>query len=243
MTASPPPLDAQSSPEAVGRPGAGALLVEQMGEAGQRREKRRDVRPLLRLWPYLMQHRMDALIAGFWLLGSTAASLALTATARGAIDHGFENGGRDINRWFLFLGLNAVILGVATAVRYFYVTKTGERMVADLRKALFDRILTLDPAFFAKMRTGEVLSRLTTDIALVETLLTTSVSFALRNFLTLIGGVILLFIVSPKLTAMVLLTAPLLIAPIFLFGRSVRKLTVRSQDRFANAVGFAGESV
>ena len=243
MTASPPTYDASSTAEAAGRPGAGAILAEQMGDAGERREKRKDVRPLLRLWPYLMQHRLDALIAGFWLLGSTAASLALTATARGAIDHGFENGGADINRWFLFLGLNAVILGVATAVRYFYVTKTGERMIADLRKSLFDRILTLDPSFFAKMRTGEVLSRLTTDIALVETLLTTSVSFALRNFLTLIGGVILLFIVSPKLTALVLLTAPVLIAPIFLFGRSVRKLTVRSQDRFANAVGFAGESV
>ncbi len=243
MTASPPNYDAPSTAEAAGRPGAGAILAEQMGDAGERREKRKDVRPLLRLWPYLMQHRLDALIAGFWLLGSTGASLALTATARGAIDHGFENGGADINRWFLFLGLNAVILGVATAVRYFYVTKTGERMIADLRKGLFDRILTLDPSFFAKMRTGEVLSRLTTDIALVETLLTTSVSFALRNFLTLIGGVILLFIVSPKLTALVLLTAPVLIAPIFLFGRSVRKLTVRSQDRFANAVGFAGESV
>ena len=243
MTATPPTYDAPSTPEAAGRPGAGALLVEQMGEAGERRQKRKDIRPLFRLLPYLMQHRMDALIAGFWLLGSTAASLALTATARGAIDHGFENGGRDINRWFLFLGLNAVILGVATAVRYFYVTKTGERMIADLRKSLFDRILTLDPSFFATMRTGEVLSRLTTDIALVETLLTTSVSFALRNFLTLIGGIILLFVVSPKLTALVLLTAPVLIAPIFLFGRSVRKLTVRSQDRFANAVGFAGESV
>jgi len=243
MSTPPPTPDAYSSTEAVGRPGAGAVLVEQMGDAGERREKRKDVRPLLRLWPYLMQHRLDALIAGFWLLGSTAASLALTATARGAIDHGFENGGRDINRWFLFLGLNAVILGVATAVRYFYVTKTGERMIADLRKALFDRILTLDPAFFARMRTGEVLSRLTTDIALVETLLTTSVSFALRNFLTLLGGVALLFVVSPKLTGLVLLTAPLLMAPIFLFGRSVRKLTVRSQDRFANAVGFAGESV
>ncbi|ADL00730.1 ABC transporter transmembrane domain-containing protein [Brevundimonas subvibrioides] len=229
--------------EAAGRPGAGALLVEQMGEAGGRRAKGRNIRPLLRLWPYLIRHRLNALFAMFWLLGSTAASLALTGTARGAIDHGFENGGQDINRWFLILGLNAVLLGVATAVRYFYVTKTGERVVADLRKALFDRILTLDPSFFAKMRTGEVLSRLTTDIALVETLLTTSVSFALRNFLTLLGGVALLFIVSPKLTGLVLLTAPILIAPIFIFGRSVRKLTVRSQDRFANAVGFAGESV
>lgn len=229
--------------EAAGRPGAGAILVEQIGEAKQRRAKGRSVRPLLRLWPYLMRHRLNALFAMFWLLGSTAASLALTGTARGAIDHGFENGGQDINRWFLILGLNAVALGVATAVRYFYVTKTGERVVADLRKALFDRILTLDPSFFAQMRTGEVLSRLTTDIALVETLLTTSVSFALRNFLTLLGGIALLFVVSPKLTGLVLLTAPILIAPIFIFGRSVRKLTVRSQDRFANAVGFAGESV
>jgi len=239
-----PPRDSMTGQaEAAGRPGAGAILVEQIGEAKQRREKGRSVKPLLRLWPYLMRHRLNALFAMFWLLGSTAASLALTGTARGAIDHGFENGGQDINRWFLILGANAVLLGVATAVRYFYVTKTGERVVADLRKGLFDRILTLDPSFFAAMRTGEVLSRLTTDIALVETLLTTSVSFALRNLLTLIGGVALLFVVSPKLTGLVLLTAPILIAPIFVFGRSVRKLTVRSQDRFANAVGFAGESV
>jgi ATP-binding cassette subfamily B protein len=225
------------------RPGAGAVLIEQLGEAGQRRGRSRNVKPLLRLWPYLVRHRLDAVIAMFWLLASTAASLGLTATARGAIDHGFENGGRDIDRWFLFLGANAVALGIATAVRYFYVTKTGERVIADLRTGLFDRILTLDPSFFARMRTGEVLSRLTTDIALVETLLTTSISFALRNVLTLVGGVVLLFVVSPKLTGLVLLTVPLLVAPIFIFGRQVRRLTVRSQDRFANAVGFAGESV
>ena len=229
--------------DAHGRPGAGALLAEQMGEAGQRREKRRDVRPLGRLLPYLMQHKLDALIAVFWLLMSTAASLGLTATARGAIDQGFENGGAHINRWFLVLGANALFLGFATAVRYFYVTKTGERMIADMRTGLFGRILTLDPSFYATMRTGEVLSRLTTDIALVETLLTTSISFALRNFLTLIGGTVLLFVVSPKLTGLVLLIAPVLLGPVFLFGRTVRKLTVASQDRFAHAVGFAGESV
>jgi len=123
------------------------------------------------------------------------------------------------------------------------VTKTGERMIADMRTGLFGRILTLDPSFYATMRTGEVLSRLTTDIALVETLLTTSISFALRNFLTLIGGTVLLFVVSPKLTGLVLLIAPVLLGPVFLFGRTVRKLTVASQDRFAHAVGFAGESV
>ncbi|QDH73832.1 ABC transporter transmembrane domain-containing protein [Brevundimonas sp. M20] len=226
-----------------GRPGAGALLAEQMSEAGDRREKRRDVRPLARLLPYALKHKGHMAMAAFWLILSTVASLSLTAAARGAIDHGFENGGAQLNLWFLLLGGNALFLGVATAVRYFYVTKTGERVVADLRKGLFDRILTLDPAFYARIRTGEVLSRLTTDIALVETLMTTSVSFALRNFLTLIGGIILLFVVSPKLTGLVLLVVPLLLGPIFLFGRRVRKLTVATQDRFANAVGFAGESV
>ncbi len=226
-----------------GRPGAGAVLIEQLGEAGQRREKRRDIRPLGRLLPYAMRHKGHLAMAALWLILSTAASLALTASARGAIDNGFDNDGSQLNLWFLLLGANALFLGLATAVRYYFVTKTGERVIADLRKGLFRRILTLDPAFYAAMRTGEVLSRLTTDIALVETLLTTSVSFALRNFLTLIGGTVLLFVVSPKLTGMVLLVVPLLLGPIFLFGRRVRKLTVASQDRFANAVGFAGESV
>lgn len=239
--------DATANPDAAadirGRPGAGAQLAEQMGEAGERRPRRRDVRPLGRLVPYAMRHKGHVAMAGVWLILSTSASLALTAAARGAIDNGFENGGAQLNLWFLLLGANALFLGFATAVRYYFVTKTGERVVADLRKGLIGRILTLDPAFYASMRTGEVLSRLTTDIALVETLLTTSVSFALRNFLTLVGGTILLFVVSPKLTGLVLLVVPILLGPIFLFGRTVRKLTVASQDRFANAVGFAGESV
>ncbi|NWE52717.1 ABC transporter transmembrane domain-containing protein [Brevundimonas sp. P7753] len=238
-----PSASPEASSAARGRPGAGALLVEQMDEAGGKRAKTRNIKPLARLLPFMMRHRLDAGIAGLWLVFSTAASLGLTATARGAIDNGFENGGRDINTWFLILGANALILGLATAFRYFYVTKTGERVIADLRTALFQRILTLDPVFFAHMRTGEVLSRLTTDIQLVDTLLTTSVSYALRNFFTLIGGVILLFFVSPKLTGFVLLIVPILIVPLFIFGRQVRKLTVKSQDTFANAVGFAGESV
>lgn len=226
-----------------GRPSAGALLADQMSEAGAKRAKRRDIRPLARLIPFAMRHKGHALMAVFWLLLSTAASLGLTALARGAIDHGFEAGGANLNIWFLLLGANALFLGLATAARYYFVTRTGERVIADVRKGLFGRILTLDPSFYAHMRTGEVLSRLTTDIALIETLMTTSISYALRNFLTLIGGVALLFFVSPKLTGFVLLIVPFLLGPIFIFGRKVRKLTVASQDRFANAVGFAGESV
>ena len=241
MTDAAPPAPAR--PEAYGRPGAGALLMEQMDEAGGKRAKTRNIKPLARLVPYAMRHKGHAALAALWLLASTAASLGLTAMARGAIDHGFENGGRDLDLWFLLLGANALFLGLATAARYFYVTRTGERVIADVRKGLFGRILTLDPSFYTHMRTGEVLSRLTTDIALVETLMTTSISYALRNLLTLIGGVALLFFVSPKLTGLVLLIVPLLIVPLFVFGRRVRKLTVASQDRFANAVGFAGESV
>ena len=225
------------------RPGPGAVLADAMREGADRRARRRDIRPLARLIPFLVRHWGSALIAGVWLLVSTAASLGLTVTSRGAIDNGFENGGADLDVWFLILGANAVGLGLATAFRYFYVTKTGERMIADMRQAVFARVMGLDPAFFTNMRTGEVLSRLTTDIQLVDTLLTTAVSYALRNLLTLIGATILLFIVSPKLTGMVMLATPLLIGPLFLFGRKVRTLTVESQDRFAGAVGFAGESV
>ncbi|MFN3836927.1 MAG: ABC transporter transmembrane domain-containing protein [Brevundimonas sp.] len=244
QTASAPSANRASGLASVeGRPSAGALLADQMSEAGAKRAKRRDIRPLARLIPFAMRHKGHAFMAVFWLLLSTAASLGLTALARGAIDHGFEAGGANLNIWFLLLGANALFLGLATAARYYFVTRTGERVIADVRKGLFGRILTLDPSFYAHMRTGEVLSRLTTDIALVETLMTTSISYALRNFLTLIGGVALLFFVSPKLTGFVLLIVPFLLGPIFIFGRRVRKLTVASQDRFANAVGFAGESV
>ncbi len=225
------------------RPSQGAVLIEQMGDAGKKREQSRDVRPLGRLWPFLMRHKVSAILAGFWLVVSTLASLGLTVTARGAIDQGFADGGSNLTFWFLLLAGNAVLLALATASRYYFVTKTGERMIADLRQALFGRVLTLDPAFYVKMRVGEVVSRLTTDIQLIDTLLTTSISYALRNMFTLAGAVVLLSIVSPKLTGFVLLLVPVLIVPLFLFGRIVRRLTVKSQDSFAGAIGFASESL
>ncbi|WP_298125042.1 ABC transporter transmembrane domain-containing protein [Brevundimonas sp.] len=234
---------ASAAPDSDSRPGAGAQLAERLAEAGERRARSKDLRPLMRLWPYAVRHAGAAAMAGVWLILSTTASLGLTVTARGAIDQGFENDGARLNLWFGVLAANALFLGLATAVRYFYVTKTGERIVADLRSGLFRRVLTLDPAYYARVRTGEVLSRLTTDVSLVETLLTTSVSYSLRNVLTLVGATALLFFVSPKLTGLVLLVVPVLIVPLFLFGRVVRKLTVATQDRFADAVGLAGESV
>jgi ATP-binding cassette subfamily B protein len=137
----------------------------------------------------------------------------------------------------------ALVLAAATALRFFFVTRLGERVVADLRRALYGHTLKLDPAFFLKTRTGEVLSRMTTDITIVEQLVGTSVSVALRNILSLIGGLGYMAVVSPKLAGFIVLMVPVILAPIFLLGRNVRKLSVSAQDKFADAVGYAGESL
>jgi len=233
-----------ADPAASGRPGAGAQLAASISAEGERRERQRDLRPLAHLLPFVRNHVSDALIAFFFLLLSTAASLGLTGAARVVVDRGFNSGQtEELNRTFLLLGAVALGLGVATAMRYFYVTKLGERVIADLRGALYRHVLTLDQAYFLKIRTGEVLSRLTTDITLVEGLLSSSASIALRNILMMIGALALLVFVSPRLTGFVVLLAPLIIAPMFLFGRQVRKLSITTQEQFAEAVGYAGENL
>jgi ATP-binding cassette subfamily B protein len=229
---------------AEGRPSSGPLLAEQLADAAKRRPKRRDVRPLRRILPYLVKHKWDGFLAALFLLGSTASGLIVTAVVRQLVDKGFKDGTpQAINQWFVVIAFVSVGAALASALRYFYVSKVGERVVADIRKDLYAHVLNLDPSFFLKMRTGEVLSRLTTDIQIVDTLLTSSISIALRNLLGLIGALALLAAVSLKLTGLVLVLLPVIIAPIFLFGRLVRELTIRTQDRFAEAVGFAGESL
>lgn len=230
---------------APGRPSAGQTLAQNLAEAADRRGRSRNVGALRRLAPFVAAHWGDAALSGVFLLASTSATLGLSGAIRLLVDHltRAQATGGSVDRWFLLIGGVALALAVATALRYFFVTKLGERVVADLRKAAYAHILTLDPAFFLKTRTGEVLSRLTTDIAIVESLLATSISVALRNLLTLIGAVVLLAIVSPKLTGLVLLSFPVVLAPLFLFGRRVRKLTTTTQDQFAGAVGYAGESL
>ncbi|HEX6859759.1 MAG TPA: ABC transporter transmembrane domain-containing protein [Caulobacteraceae bacterium] len=230
--------------EAKGRPGAGAELAASLAEAAQRRPKTRNIRPLGNLLPFLRRHWRDAALATFFLLLSTSATLGITGAARVVVDRGFHEGtSAALNRTFLLLGAVAVGLALATALRFYFVSRLGERVVADLRQGLYGHILKLDPGFFAKVRTGEVLSRMTTDITIVENMVGTSASVALRNFLTLVGATIMLAVVSPRLTFFVMLLAPVIIAPMFLIGRRVRKLSANAQDRFADAVGFAGESL
>jgi ATP-binding cassette subfamily B protein len=241
MTDAPPPV---APPPVEGRPSSGAVLAEQIADAARGRGKRRDLTPLRGLVPHMMAHKGDQFLAITFLLFATATTLMLSKGLQLLIDKGIASHSTTaINRWFGVLALIALASAIATALRYFYVTKVGERVIADLRQALYAHILTLDPAFFLKTRIGEVLSRMTTDIAIVETLVSSAVSIALRNVLGLVGAFIMMALVSLKLTGWVLLLLPVVLAPMFIIGRIVRQLTTRTQDRFAEAVGLAGESL
>jgi ATP-binding cassette subfamily B protein len=240
--------DSSGLPHVEGRPTPGAALAQEISENAARRGRSRNVRALSRLLPFVGAHRLDAIAAGIFLTTAAAASLGLTGAVRMLVDHltgvqGAHATAHSIAPWFWLLGGVAVALALSSALRYFFVTKLGERIVADLRKATYAHILTLDPAFFLATKTGEVLSRLTTDIQIVESLLSTSISVALRNLLMLIGGLGYMIVVSPHLTGLVLLIFPFVLAPLFLFGRRVRKLTASTQDQFAQAIGHAGETL
>ncbi|MDP1631423.1 MAG: ABC transporter transmembrane domain-containing protein [Caulobacter sp.] len=225
-----------------GRPGAGAELAQSLTEAAARRPRSRDVRNLGHLLPFIRAHWRHAAAAAFFLLFSTGATLSMTAAARLIVDRGFASM-EGLNRYFLIGAAVVLVLALATASRFYFITVLGERVVADLRKGVYRHVLTLDASHFLTMRTGEVLSRMTTDVTIIENLVGSSASIALRNILTLVGATVLLAIVSPRLTLFVMLLAPLIIIPMFLFGRRVRALSTRTQDRFAEAVGLAGESL
>jgi ATP-binding cassette subfamily B protein len=228
----------------AGRPSAGALLAESLAQSADRRERRRDLRPLAALWPFVRAHRSAAIPAAIFLIISTSASLGISGAARLVVDHGLgAHTYAALNRTALVAAGVVGVLAVATALRFYFISRLGERVVADLRKAIYDHVLTLDQAYFLKTRTGEVLSRLTTDLTIVEGMVGSSASVALRNALSLIGSITLLAWVAPRYTIYVVLLAPLILGPLFFFGRRVRKLSTTAQDRFADAVGYAGESL
>ena len=230
--------DAASGPAAAeGRPTSGVVLMADIAAAKSKREKSRDLRPLRRLLPLIARHWPLALTATLFLLMSTAATLGVTGAFRLAIDHGFTLSD------FLIAVAVALFLAVGTAARFYFVTRLGERVVADLRRAVYDHLLTLDQTWFMTVRTGEVLSRMTTDMAIVESMAGVSMSMLLRNVLTMIGAVLVMASVSVKLTLGVAAVIPIVLVPLFVFGRRVRGLSVRAQDRFADAVGYAGESL
>ena len=208
------------------------------------RPKSRSVAPLRAILPFLRPYR-GFILAGFIaLLCSSTATLILPFFARGLIDHGFSaQEAGEVGRYFLAFVAAAAVLGVSSATRFYFVTWLGERVTADIRKAVFGNVLGLTPAFFEITRTGEVLSRLTADTSLVQTVVGSSASVALRKLVNLSGGVFLMFFTSLKLTLLVLGAVLVIMLPLIGFGRWVRTLSRTSQDRIADTSARASETL
>jgi ATP-binding cassette subfamily B protein len=194
------------------------------------------------LLPFLRPHRgLLALWLGA-LAASSSATLMLPVAVKHMIDQGFSSGG-SVDRWFALLFAVAVLLALATAARFYFVSLLGERVVADLRRSLYGHLLSLDQTFFEKTRTGELLSRLSADTELLRSVVGSTVSVALRSIVTFAGSAVMLAITSPRLAGIALLGIPLVVLPMALSGRKVRGVAKDSQDRVADANARAGETL
>ncbi len=206
------------------------------------RELSKRVGSLRALGPFLRPYRAMVIAAGLALVLTASVSLILPLAVRRVVD-GFNQGAALLDQYFLAaLGI-AAALAVGTGARYYFVTRLGERVVADIRKAVFDRVIGMSPAFFEKILTGEVLSRITTDTTLVLSVIGSSASVALRNMLILAGGLVALLLTSGKLTGLVVLLVPVVIVPIIVFGRRLRSQGRDNQDWIAASSGNASEAL
>ena len=211
------------------------------GDRAKRRAPIRAVRPLFR---FLAPYRGRVALAALALAVAAGTVLVFGAGLRWLVDQGLSSG--DAARLDQALaGMLAVVsvLALASWARSYLVSWLGERIAADMRRAVFDRVVGLSPAFFETTRTGEIISRLTTDTTLIQTIVGTSASMALRNVLLLLGGTAMMAVTSPKLTALVFLVVPFVVAPIVLFGRRVRRLSRLSQDRIGDVGAHVDESL
>ena len=208
------------------------------------RPANRDIRQLARVLRFVAPYKGRMVVAGVALVVAAGCVLVLGQGLKRVIDAGFSGADAASLDTALFALLAIVcVLAAATYTRFYSVSWIGERVSADIRRAVFGHLLEQSPGFFETMRTGEVISRLTNDTALLELVIGSSASFALRNTLIMLGALVMLVITSPKLTALVVLGVPLVIAPILLFGRRVRKLSRASQDRIADVSTHIDESL
>jgi len=208
------------------------------------RSKGKSLGPLRALVPYVMQYKGTLFLAMAALVLASAAQLGLPVATRFLIDGGMlADDVSTIDRYFLGLFAVAMAFGTFSALRFYLVTWLGERVVADLRNAVYANVIRLDPTYFEVTKTGEVLSRLTTDTTLIQSISGSGLSITLRASLNLIGASVMLAVTSPRLMGMILLLVPLVIVPIILVGRRVRSLSKASQDRIADTSGLAGETL
>jgi len=191
--------------------------------------------------PFLKPHRRMLLLWLAALAVSSTATLFFPVAIKELIDQGFTQGG-EVDSRFLLLFAVAVVLALATAARFYFVSLLGERVIADLRTRLYSHLLSLDQTFFERTRSGELISRLSADAELLRSVVGSSMSIALRSGITVIGSAVMLFITSPRLGSLALVGIPLIVMPIALSGRRVRGAAKDSQDRVADANARAGET-
>jgi ATP-binding cassette, subfamily B, bacterial len=228
--------------EGRGLGGAQARTAERLGEAASPRKAK--LRPLLALWPYVARYRGHIAAAVAALTVASLATLAVPVAVRRMIDFGFsaERIGL-IDQYFTVMILVVAVLAGASALRYYFVTVLGERVVADLRAAVFAHLTALSPAFFDTARTGELTSRLTADTTQIKSAVGTSVSVALRNLLLFLGSAAMMVVTSPRLSAFVLGAIPVIVLPLVGFGRLVRRRSRSAQDTLADASAYASELI
>ncbi|AQS49278.1 MULTISPECIES: ABC transporter transmembrane domain-containing protein [Thioclava] len=206
------------------------------------RPKTKKIGALKGLGPFIAPYKGLAFGALLALIATATISLILPLAVRRVVD-GFQKGAALLDQYFFAALVIAGLLAIGTGLRYYLVTRFGERVVADIRKAVFDRVISMSPAFFERILTGEIISRITTDTTLILSVIGSSVSVALRNVLILIGGLIMLLFTSAKLTGLVLLVVPVVVVPIVVLGRRLRVLGRENQDWIANSSGSASESL
>ncbi|MGP1281749.1 MAG: ABC transporter transmembrane domain-containing protein [Parasphingopyxis sp.] len=203
----------------------------------------RNLGNLALIWRFAIRYPMRIVGAGIALLVAAAATLAIPDGFRRVIDQGFSGAGGDISQYFYYLFFIVVVLALATAARFYFVSWLGERVVADLRVAVQRNLLALDPKYFEENRPSEIASRMTSDTSVIEMIVGTTISVALRNIVMGIGGIIYLLTLSPKLALMMLLGIPLAIGPIVILGRKLRNVSRHSQDRIADVGAMVAETL
>jgi ATP-binding cassette subfamily B protein len=209
-----------------------------------RRPTSKNLRQLRMLWRFIRPYRARVGVAAIALVVAASSVLAIGQGLRLVIDRGIAAGNPGLlDEALIGLFVVIVVMAAATFGRFYMVTWLGERVTADIRRAVFDHILALSPSFFELTRTGEVISRLTNDTQILESVVGSSASFALRNFLLMIGAFIMLALTSAKLTLLVLVGVPVVFLPIVVAGRRVRKLSRASQDRIADVAAYVDETL
>lgn len=200
--------------------------------------------PLMRLAPFVWRYKGIAIGALLALVAASAATLTVPVAVRAMIDHGFSAAdAENINVTFMALVGVVLWLSVASALRYYLVMILGERVVADVRSAVFDHLMKLSPTFFDTSRSGEIVSRLTADTTQIKSAAGASASIALRNLVLFLGAVVMMVVTSPRHSAFVLLAIPLIVLPLVGFGRVVRRRSRAAQDTLADASAFAQEAI